>query len=199
MLIAGDLKKERGWTDTQIRTFLPEPDKLARNPRSRKAAPMKLYALERVERIEASPEYRRAREASRNRQLAARERALAKKKEAIAAAEALPLRINPEPWALVQQKAVEHYNRRLRRGQSPAGPGTVRHRLDRLTVNYLRHQQTSYETELQAFKGVVGVGEAYLVVRNRILDLIAATYPALADECGRQKFEEADLPEGVTL
>ncbi|NKX50756.1 hypothetical protein HER39_09300, partial [Arthrobacter deserti] len=48
-------------------------------------------------------------------------------------------------------------------------------------------------------KGVVGVGEAYLVVRNRILDLIAATYPALADECGRKKFEEAHLPEGVTL
>jgi hypothetical protein len=199
MLIAGDLKKDRGWTDTQIRTFLPEPDRLARNPRSRKAAPMKLYALERVERIEASPEYQRAREASRNRQIAARERALAKKKEAVAAAEALPLRINPEPWPLVRQKAIEHYNRRLRRGQSPASLNTVKHRLDRLTVNYLRHQQTSYETELQAFKGVVGVGEAYLVVRNRILDLVAATYPDLADECARQKFEEADLPEDVAL
>jgi hypothetical protein len=199
MLIAGDLKKDRGWTDTQIKTFLPEPDKLARNPFSRKAAPMKLYAPERVLEIEASPEYRKAREASRTRQLAARERALAKKKEAVAVAEALPLRINPEPWPAVQQKAIEHFNRRLKRGQSPAGPRTVQHRLDRLTVNYLRHQQTSYETELKAFKGVVGVGEAYLVVRNRILDLIAATYPNLQAECGRQKFEEADLPDGVTL
>jgi hypothetical protein len=199
MLIAGDLKKERGWTDTQIKAFLPEPDKLARNPRNRKAAPMKLYALERVERIEATPEYQKAREASRGRQLAARERALAKKKEAVAVAEALPLQIIPEPWPLVRQNAIEHYNRRLRRGQSPASLNTVRHRLDRLTVNYLRHQQTSYETELKAFKGVVGVGEAYLVVRNRILDLIAATYRDLADECERQKFEQAELPEEVTL
>ncbi|MFD1212277.1 hypothetical protein ACFQ36_09530 [Arthrobacter sp. GCM10027362] len=199
MLIAGDLKKERGWTDTQIRTFLPEPDKLARNPRNRKAAPMKLYALERVLRIEASEEYRQAREASRNRQLAARERALARKKEAVAAAEALPLRIDPEPWPLVRQQAIEHFNRRLRRGQSPASLNTVKHRLDRLTVNYLRHRQTSYESELKAFKGVVGVGEAYLVVRRRILDLIAETYPMLAEECERQKFEEAELPEGVTL
>jgi hypothetical protein len=199
MLIAGDLKKDRGWTDTQIKTFLPEPDRLARNPRNRKAAPMKLYALERVLDIEASPEYRQARAASRTRQLAARERALAKKKEAVAVAESLPLRIIPEPWPAVQQKAIEHFNRRLKRGQSPASLKTVQHRLDRLTVNYLRHQQTSYEAELKSFKGVVGVGEAYLVVRNRILDLIAVTYPSLRTECERQKFEEAELPDGVTL
>ncbi|WAP50852.1 hypothetical protein OL239_12755 [Arthrobacter sp. ATA002] len=61
MLIANDLKKERGWTDTQIKTFLPEPDQTARNPFSRKAAPMKLYALERVEAIEVTAEYQRAR------------------------------------------------------------------------------------------------------------------------------------------
>lgn len=199
MLIAGDLKKDRGWTETHIKTFLPEPDKLARNPFSRKAAPMKLYALDRVLQVEATPEFQKAKEASRTRQIAARERALAKKKEAVAVAEALPLRIDPEPWPVVQQKAIEHFNGRLKRSQSPASMKTVKHRLDRLTVNYLRHQQTSYETELRAFKGVVGVGEAYLVVRRRILDLIAETYPALAEECERQKFDEAELPEGVEL
>jgi hypothetical protein len=191
LLIANDLKKDRGWTDTQIKTFLPEPDQTARNPFSRKAAPMKLYALERVEAIEATPEYQKAREASRTRQLAARGRALAKKKEAVAAAEALELRIEPEPWQDMQDKAIAHFNGRLRRSQSPASRKTSTARLDRLTVNYLRHQQTSYEEELKEFKGVVGVGEAYLVVRTRILDLIA--------ECERQKFDAPELPEGVTL
>ncbi|MCC3271870.1 hypothetical protein MUK71_06805 [Arthrobacter zhangbolii] len=199
MLIANDLKKERGWTDGQIKTFLPEPDKTARNPFSRKAAPMKLYSLERVEAIEATPEYRRAREASRNRQLAARERALVKKKAAVAVAESLDLRITPEPWDTVLQKAIAHFNGRLRGKQSPAGLSTAPSRLNRLTVNYLRHQQTSYEEELKEFKGVVGVGEAYLVVRNRILDLIADTYPQLKAECERQKFDAPELPDGVTL
>lgn len=198
-LIAADLKKERGWTETQIKAFLPEPDKTARNPFSRKAAPMKLYALERVETVEGTDEFRRAREASRKRQLAARGRALEKKKQAVAVAEALELRIAPESWDDVQRKAIEHYNSRLRRSQSPAGPRTTRSRLDRLTVNYLRHKQTSYEEELKEFKGVVGVGEAYLVVRNRILDLIAQAYPALGAECERQKFEAPDLPDGVVL
>lgn len=199
MLIAADLKRERGWTDGQIRTFLPEPDRTARNPFSRKAAPMKLYARERVEAVEATPEFSSAREASRKRQLAARERALAKKKEAVAVASAVELRIVPEDWAVVQQKALEHYNGRLRRNQSPATLRTAPSRLNRLTVNYLRHQQTSYEEQLQQFKGVVGVGEAYLVVRNRILDLIAATYPPLAAECDRQKFDAPELPDGVVL
>ncbi len=199
LLIANDLKKDRGWTDTQIKTFLPEPDQTARNPFSRKAAPMKLYALERVEAIEATPEYQKAREASRTRQLAARGRALAKKKEAVAAAEALELRIEPEPWQDMQDKAIAHFNGRLRRSQSPASRKTSTARLDRLTVNYLRHQQTSYEEELKEFKGVVGVGEAYLVVRNRILDLIAETYPLLRTECERQKFDAPELPDGVTL
>lgn len=199
MLIANDLKKERGWTETQIKTFLPEPDQTARNPFSRKAAPMKLYALDRVEAIEATPEYQKAREASRTRQLAARGRALAKKKEAVAAAEALELRIEPEPWQDMQDKAIEHFNSRLRRSQSSASRKTSTARLDRLTVNYLRHKQTSYEEELKDFKGVVGVGEAYLVVRNRILDLIADTYPQLRTECERQKFDAPELPDGVTL
>ncbi|MBD8043811.1 hypothetical protein H9638_08285 [Arthrobacter sp. Sa2BUA2] len=198
-LIAADLKKERGWTETHIKAFLPEPDKTARNPFSRKAAPMKLYALDRVEKVEATEEFRRAREASRNRQLAARGRALEKKKQAVAVAEALELQLVPESWEEVQRKAIEHYNSRLRRNQSPAGPRTTRSRLDRLTVNYLRHKQTSYEAELKEFKGVVGVGEAYLVVRNRILDLIARTYPALQAECERQKFEAPELPDGVVL
>jgi hypothetical protein len=160
---------------------------------------MKLYALERVEAIEATPEYQKAREASRTRQLAARGRALAKKKEAVAAAEALELRIEPEPWQDMQDKAIAHFNGRLRRSQSPASRKTSTARLDRLTVNYLRHQQTSYEEELKEFKGVVGVGEAYLVVRNRILDLIAETYPQLRTECERQKFDAPELPDGVTL
>lgn len=199
MLIANDLKKERGWTEGQIKTFLPEPDQTARNPFSRKAPPMKLYALERVEAIEATPEYRKAREASRGRQIAARERALTKKKEAVAVAEALPLRIEPESWDAMRLKAIAHFNGRLRGKQTPVSLKTSTARLDRLTVNYLRHKQTSYEEELKAFKGVVGVGEAYLIVRNRILDLIAATYPQLTAECDRQKFEAPELPDGVSL
>jgi hypothetical protein len=45
--------KARGWTDSLLRTFLGEPDKLAANPHySSAGAPMRLYLLERVEAAE---------------------------------------------------------------------------------------------------------------------------------------------------
>lgn len=59
--------KARGWTDGLIRTFLGEPDRLARNPHySSAGAPMRLYLLQRVEDAERIPAFieRRARVAA---------------------------------------------------------------------------------------------------------------------------------------
>ena len=50
--------KARGWTDSLIKTFLGEADKLARNPHYTWAgAPMRLYLLERVEAVERTPAF----------------------------------------------------------------------------------------------------------------------------------------------
>lgn len=199
MLITSELKKTRGWTDTHIERFLPEPDETRKNPRNRKGAPMRLYSQTRVEAIEATPEFQAAREASRTRQLAARGRSLEKKQEAVAVAKAIDLQLVAEPYELMRGKAVAHFNNRLRRGQTAMKETSQSKALDRALVNYLRHKMSSYESELKQFKGVVGVGEAYLIIRNRVLDLIAGHYPQLAIECERQKFEEADLPDEVVL
>jgi hypothetical protein len=40
---------ERGWTNSLINKFLPEPDEIKKNPHYRKAAPMKLYLLEKIQ------------------------------------------------------------------------------------------------------------------------------------------------------
>ena len=46
--------KQRGWTDGLIKKFLPKPDETKTNPIVKSAAPMKLYKIKRVERIEKS-------------------------------------------------------------------------------------------------------------------------------------------------
>jgi hypothetical protein len=199
MLITTELKKTRGWTDTHIQTFLPEPDETRKNPRNRKGAPMRLYSLARVEAIEATQEFQAAREASRTRQLAARSRSLEKKQEAVAVAKAIELRLVADPYGVMREKSVAHFNGRLRRNQTPMKIASQSKAMDRACVNYLRHRMSSYEAELKQFKGVVGVGEAYLIIRNRVLDLIAAEYPALAAEAERQKFEAPELPDDVVL
>ena len=199
MLITSELKKTRGWTDTHIAKFLPEPDEIRKNPRNRKGAPMRLYSQARVEEIEATPEFQAAREASRTRQLAARSRSLEQKQEAVAVAKSIELKFTAEPYELMRAKGVAHYNGRLRHGQAPMKETSQSKALDRALVNYLRHKMSSYEDELKQFKGIVGVGEAYLIIRNRVLDLIAAAYPQLAVEAERQKFDAPDLPDAVVL
>jgi hypothetical protein len=42
----------RGWTDSLIRLFALKPYKIAPNPRLRRAVPMQLYDLARIERLE---------------------------------------------------------------------------------------------------------------------------------------------------
>ena len=51
------LKQDRGWTDAGIRQFLGEPDDREPNPHYPRGAPMQLYDLDRVERVETTDAY----------------------------------------------------------------------------------------------------------------------------------------------
>lgn len=59
LLAKSDLKK-RGWTDSLIKRFLPEPDEIRPNPKYRSAAPMILYLAARVAAIEADCDFQAA-------------------------------------------------------------------------------------------------------------------------------------------
>lgn len=56
----------------------------------------------------------------------------------------------------------------------------------RIKVNYLRHEGTRYDHELERYIGKTGVADAEDMVREHVYELIAAEYPHLADECNRQ-------------
>lgn len=57
---------------------------------------------------------------------------------------------------------------------------------ERITVNYLRHELTSYERQLASVYGSVGANDARIAIRRRILDAIAEAYLGLRDECEMQ-------------
>jgi hypothetical protein len=59
--------------------------------------------------------------------------------------------------------------------------------LQRICVNYLRHEKTTYEDHLYEIHGRVGVLEAYFSIKDKVLDAIAKAYPWLVEECNRQK------------
>lgn len=72
--------------------------------------------------------------------------------------------------------------------------------LERIRVNYLRHNSCRYEHHLEMIAGRVGTKDAYLEIKEKVLDAIAEVYPWLGAECLRQEKwmrEEAEQTELV--
>ncbi|WP_433509512.1 hypothetical protein ACQP2T_36885 [Nonomuraea sp. CA-143628] len=98
-------------------------------------------------------------------------------------------------WDVLARSAVNHRNRRdaeriwdrFDHTPDPArldeldGPT-----LHRWAVNYLRHNLTTYDAELDELFGRIGRAEGTRLLQRRIYAAIAEAYPILAEECRRQ-------------
>lgn len=183
--------RARGWTPALITTFLGAPDKTVDNPHYRSAAPMRLYALARVEAVEASEAYQQAVAASAARRQGARQAAQTKRAALLAAVEKLRILVPVYEPAALTHAACEHYNwrqaaREWQDWSEPATPESHPDFLARIQVNFIRHRLTAYEGELEQIYGKVGVREAYLAINRKLYAAIAAAYPALAEACQHQ-------------
>jgi hypothetical protein len=181
--------KERGWTESLIKSFLPEPDQIMRNPVFRKAAPMQLYSIDRVAEVEKLPEFQTAQQKALQKRQVGLQVADRRRSDTIASAKALP---SPRLPALDREKltarAVSHYNRLWEeRGTDKfATIDSDLAFLRRISVNYVRHMLTDYERNLNALFGQIGKAEAITLVRKKVLQAIGEAYPWLAGEAKRQ-------------
>lgn len=186
--------KARGWTDSAIRRFLGAPDKQRRNPYGGSAPPILLWRESRVLEAEASPYFQVWQEVTAKRRQQASARMLelhdAWRKESIEWAESIPISVVALSPQKALQLAINHYNtHQFECGRDDYEPATINSRLSflrRITVNYLRHCGTDYERLLTERFGKTGVNEAIRVIRRRVYEKIAETYPDLAYECQRQ-------------
>lgn len=187
--------KQLGFTDTMIRDLMGEPERRAQNPYSRNAAPMSLWRPETVMRVMDSDEFKaRLAKAKARRESAA--------KAAQTKRDALMDDISRASAAL----SVEHVGKsKLRRealdsraawymdhgdfdGAADIASGDVdAATVERFEVNYLRHERTDYDAALEILHGRVGARDAYELLHDAVLDLIASEYPYLSGECERQK------------
>lgn len=195
------LKKERGWTDAAITHFLGEPDKFAKNPYSSRSQ-VHLYDAKRVEEVEASYNFEVWRMKSEKRRAAAARAVETKRAKTLAkVAERIDqVRLTESASGLSKKKlrklAVEHYNdyQELRALEYDydydfdpvAVTGADQAFYERIEVNYLRHEGTEYDEELETYIGATGVRDAVDMVREHVYGLIAAEYPHLNNECDRQ-------------
>jgi hypothetical protein len=196
-LVTQSTLKERGWTTKAIETFLGDPDKVAPNPRYKKAAPMRLWERTRVEAAEQSQPYIewQAKTAQRRQKQSETMTKVmeVKRQETIdwVATEiqpqidrALSQVTDGETLKHLEQEAVDSwYQLQLDRhkgyGDYPQKPN-----LDSLDLatrirwveNYTRHQLTDYESLINQTYGEVGRQQAYDEMKRLVSDAVDAMY-----------------------
>ena len=176
--------KARGWTQALI-TLLGEPDVVRRNSHYAKSAPMRLYDTAGVASFEVSSEFLAAKAKAARRQCGAK--TAVQTKRAALTQRVLEMHVSvetrPEHW--VRRATIEAYNERHWDGDGAAEDAPVEF-LERITVNFIRHNLTAYDRALEEVAGRVGIASAVQAIRAKIYSAIGESYPALADECSRQ-------------
>jgi len=171
-----------GWTASLVARLLGEPDK-------RKKAfgikqPLALYAVSRIEQAEASADFVAAQNDIARRKAAAAKAVETKIAKLMAQIGAMTVTVQRHKLAHVRRMAIESYNERncyacATEKDDPAF-------LDRITVNFIRHELTEYDTALWEVAGKTGVARAVAEIRRRVYSAIAQAYPELKLECERQ-------------
>jgi hypothetical protein len=201
MITLSEVKK-RGWTDGLMKSFHLEPDLLARNPVYKCASPMKLYLLSHVEELERSPEFIEAFEKMRGTREKLSVKATARmdklRKELFEYIDGVVIKLPNLTQDKMYVKAINAYNNlwwSREEYDKVASIDSPKEFLDRISLNYLRHECTQYEKELEGLFGKVGVHEGYFRLKARVNSEIISKYPWLMLQVNESSKELPRLAE----
>lgn len=194
--------KTRGWTDKAIDLFLKTHDKEAKNPVFRTASPMKLYLIERVEKVEQTKEFQDFQTKNKSKREGSQKAVETKKKNLLNEINNWKIKLEHKDLRVIEKNAIYSYNqfKQERSDESeegnydfiPANSKSDRIFLNRIIVNYLRHNLSDYDSKLGDVFGRVGTSEAYRIINEKIYSKIADVYPELKDECDNQLMRKLD-------
>jgi len=190
----------RGWSPKMIENFLGKPDDI--KPLGRYAEEHR-YFLPRIERIETTEGFKTAQTAYLTRRKAGKSAAKKQAESRIEIARTMIIRVERLPDDEVLQDAIDHFNSRRRWREwdddysiaSLADQDSDPQFLKRITVNYIRHELTFYDSKIFAQRGRIGGDKAVPIIRRRIFEEIASAYPHLEDECDRQMLSRGLITE----
>jgi hypothetical protein len=141
--------RERGWTESLIKRFLKDPDKLVKNPHYSSAAPMRLYLKRRVEKAEGKQTFAEAKAiaakrsqagkvASKSADITKREKLLERVRTLQVTVDAMPLK------RLLDESRMDWENNPppSREFELRGGRNADLDTRYRRAVNYARHQLT---------------------------------------------------------
>ena len=181
-----DLISKRKWTDALLKKYMSEPDLIKNNPHYGRASEMKLYKISRVESIEKNEHFLIDFQKTILRRKSSAKMVETKKDNLLIEIFELPISVEFIPRNELVPLVIDDYNDRNYYKDYLTLRDLDQSTLERLTVNYIRHQLTSYDQCLGLIFSKVGKKEGYRLLRERIYNCISESYPELTRECTLQ-------------
>ena len=181
-----DLISIRKWTERLIKKYMPVPDEIRNNPHYGRASEMKLYKISRVESIEKNEQFLIDFQKTILRRKSSAKMVETKKDNLLIEISELPISVEFIPRNELVPLVIDDYNDRNYYKDYLTLRDLDQSTLERLTVNYIRHQLTSYDQCLGLIFSKVGKKEGYRLLIERIYNCISESYPELTRECTLQ-------------
>lgn len=181
--------KERGWTETAINKFLGNWDLEKKNPMYSSSSTMKLYLIKRVKRAESTKKFKQWSIDRDKRRLAALKSIKTKEDKLVEIVKSWNIQIDKISYKKILRYAIDDYNDfKLSKNDTKSliNNNTNKEILDRVCVNFIRHQLSDYDGMLYELSGRTGISKAYLILNQKIYDTISEIYPRYKNECTRQ-------------
>lgn len=181
-----------GWTRRLVRNLLGEPDE--RKKVFGYSIPLSLYAIRRVEEAETSERFRSEQGRIAQRRAAARRGVQTKEERLLAEIARMPVSVRR--IKNVEKQAIFSYNewQMSRDSDLWADASASREFLDRIAVNFIRHELTEYDAALEEVAGRTGIAKGVQAIREKVFGRIAQVYPEYSDECRRQLQARSEFP-----
>jgi len=181
-----DLISIRKWTDRLIKKYMPVPDEIRNNPHYGRASAMKLYKISRVESIEKNEQFLIDFQKTILRRKSSLKMVETKKDNLFIQISELPISVEIIPRNELITLVIDAYNDRNYYKDYLTLRDLDQSTLERLTVNYIRHNLTEYEDHLYTIGDQVGKKEGARLLKEITHNCIGESYPDLTRECALQ-------------
>jgi hypothetical protein len=177
--VSGSELKRRGWTEKMIDVLLGKPDSTQANPYYRHAAQMNLYRIERVKYTESTPGFFIAKENAEKRKMSSCRAIETKREGARNWARSVFIQVPSLDREETVRNAIKTYNESH---FSQASNDSDWRTLREITLTYIRHKMTDYESLLEIMHGTIGVDSASDIIQERVQAKIIEVNPWLGVE-----------------
>ncbi len=179
------LIEKRGWTRSMATKLLQNLDyKKVKNPIYKCAAPMILYYLKDIKRIEKTKKFAQLKEKAEKRKISAKKAVETKINKTVDIADTFSVtvkRIDLEDlreYTLEEKQNWYNYNlwdRGIYRDAYLADEETIK----RWIVNFIRHNLSDYEEQLEILEGRTGKNKGYWHFKIKLAEEMKKVYPEL--------------------